>query len=210
MDIHDVMAITIYLCSLTLVIAIVYSMLKAKSSVYKYIVLIYLIISLFFYQLGQILFNNLILIPLFAILELACFSILYYRLTQNKFSYIITIPTIVCFLIELTMSDFQNIETYQTYTRFFSLLTMVVLAIFYSYLLIKQSWQQYNASLFLLNANVLIYASFSCLIYLMLNLLINLDTLAKFWFWIVNMIATLIFNIVNTKVICGIGKMKEQ
>lgn len=212
MSIYEVAINAVYVIPVALLFLIVYSIKVARNTIYKYIILSYLTICLLFdlagHILGTLYSNNLILIPCFGVLELICFSILYVQLTKHRFCYIITIPTIMCFFIELINFDYLDALNFQSYIRFLSSFTVVLLSIFYFFMLLKNKWKKYNFPLFLLNSCLLVYSSFSSLYYLPINLLINWSSQAKFWFWMVNMVLTLIFYIVNTKVICSLGKKK--
>jgi hypothetical protein len=213
MSIYQIAINAVYLIPITLIFSIAYSIKVSQRSIYRNILVGYLIICLLFDVFGQFLGklfeNNLILIPTFGVLELVCFSLFYYQLIQHKICYIITIPTIVCFLYELINVEYFDTHKFQVYTRFLSTITILILAILYFFILIKMNWKHYNFNFFLLNSCLLIYSSFSCLYYLPINLLINWSSQTKFWFWGLNMLLTLMFYIVITKVICNLGKMKQ-
>lgn len=212
MSIYEVAVNAIYLIPITLILLIVYSIKVSQRSMFRNVLLGYLVICLLFDVLGQVLgrlyANNLVLIPSFGLLELLCFALVYYQLIRHKICYIITIPTIVCFLYELTNSEYLDVQNFQVYTRFLSAITIFLLSILYFFMLIKTNWKHYNFNYFLLNSSLLIYSSFSSLYYLPINLLLNWSSEAKFWFWGVNMLITLMFYIVITKVICSLGKTK--
>lgn len=212
MNVSELVVYIAYLIPITLSILIVYSILVAKKSVLKYTIIGYLVTCLVFDLLGTLLgklyANNLILIPFFGLIELTWFSATYYYLTQKKFCLYLAIPTFILFIYEMFTVDFNNVQNFQTYTRFVSTLSLIILALFYCYLLLKTNWKNYNFYLFLFNATLLVYASFSCLYYLPINLLINWSSEFKFWFWLLNITITLIFYILNTKVLCNLGKTK--
>lgn len=213
MSIYEVAIKAVYAIPIMLLFLIVYTIKVAHKTVYKYIVLGYLITCLLFdiagHILGNIYSNNLIIIPCFGLLELFFFSVLYFHLTKKRFCLIITIPTVIYFFIELINSNYFDAHNFQSYIRFLSSFTIVILSISYFFMLLKNKWKQYNFAFFLLNSCLLIYSSFSSLYYLPINLLINWDSQTKFWFWMMNMTLTLIFYIVNTHVICSLGKKKQ-
>jgi len=202
-----------YLVPLVLSILIVYTGTKSPFNVLKFALLGYLITSLAFYFMGEFLGttfnNNLILIPIFGVIELLWFALIYRVITRDRRYYFITIPSFICLIYELNTIDFQLPEHVESYTRFVSTLSLLLLALVYCFNLLKKGWNNYHPSFFALNATLLLYASFSCLYYLPLNLLINGLSESKFLFWLVNLTITLLFYIINTKVLCNIpGKEK--
>lgn len=214
MNIYETAIYLVYFVPTFLIFFIIYTMKVAQNNIYKYIILSYfftcLTVDILGHILGKIYSNNLILIPFFGVLELFFFSFLYFNITRYKIILYITIPTVFCFLIELFNSYFKDAVNFQTYTRFLSSFSIFILTTLYCYSMIKSRWKKYNSNLFLLNASLLIYSSFSSIYYLPINLLINWNSKAKFWFWIINIIVTLTFYYINTKVICNLGKEKKQ
>ncbi|MDM1046071.1 hypothetical protein HX004_14670 [Myroides sp. 1354] len=204
-----------YLVPVLLIILIVYAGTKTPFNAVKFALLGYLITSLAFYFMGEFLGkvyrNNLILIPIFGVVELAWFSLIYRLITTKKLYYLINLPALICLIYELNTINFHLLIEIESYTRFTSTFTLLLLAIFYCFNLLKNRWRDYHPSFFLLNATLLIYASFSCIYYLPLNLLINGKSENKFLFWLVNLIITLLFYIINTKILCNIpGKEKTS
>ncbi len=202
-----------YLVPLILSILIVYTGTKSPFNVLKFALLGYLITSLAFYFMGEFLGtifnNNLILIPIFGVIELLWFSLIYRVITGDRRYYFITIPSFICLIYELNTIDFHLPVHVESYTRFVSTLSMLLLALFYCFTLLKNKWKTYVPSLFFFNAALLIYASFSCLYYLPLNLLLNGKSESKFLLWFINIIITLVFYLIITNVLCRLtGKKK--
>lgn len=212
MEIYEFVNYLSFLIPISLFALLFYSFYFAPYSIYKYTILGYLSTCLVFailgWFMGEFYGNNLILIPVFGVLELGWFSWIYFSLTGRKICFLIPIPTLICLIYELMTVDFNNVENLQSYTRFLSTLSLNILALFYCYLLLKNNWKRFSSPFFLLNASVLVYASFNCFYYLPINLLINWGSQMKFWFWLINIIVTLIFYFVNTRILCTLGKMK--
>ena len=202
-----------YLVPLILSILIVYTGTKSPFNVLKFALLGYLITSLAFYFMGEFLGtifnNNLILIPIFGVIELLWFSLIYRVITGDRRYYLITIPSFFCLIYELNTIDFHLPVHVESYTRFVSTLSMLILALFYCFTLLKNKWKTYVPSLFFFNAALLIYASFSCLYYLPLHFLLNGESESKFLLWFINIIITLLFYLIITNVLCRLtGKEK--
>jgi len=214
MSILEFVTYLLYLNPIILVLILVYSYIKAEPTPLTKIILSYLTTCLIFdflmHLLGEIQSNNLILIPCFGVVELVLFSLLYHTQTKHPVFICMVLPTLLCFVYELVTVDFKNTVSFQSYTRFISTLSLVCMALFYCYLLLKNSWKTYQSSFFLLNAALLIYASFTCLFYLPINLMINSSSQSKFLFWLFNLVVTLFFYLINAKVVCSPGKMKTS
>ncbi|WP_413513136.1 hypothetical protein [Myroides odoratus] len=215
MTIFEFVTYVTYLIPLALVLLLIYSTLKMPFSSYKIALIGYLTTCLLFYiggeLLGELKGNNLILIPIFGVLELGWFIFIYYIRIQQKKIFFLIIPTFLCLIYELITVNFNIPEYFQSYTRFISTLSLFLLTLYYCYFLLRNKWKDYHSSFFLLNATLLIYSAFSCLYYLPVNLLINGSSENKFIFWFLNIILTLLFYLINTKVLCNIpGKMKIQ
>ncbi len=202
-----------YLVPLVLSILIVYTGTKSPFNVLKFALLGYLITSLAFYFMGEFLGtifnNNLILIPIFGVIELLWFSLIYRAITGDRRYYFITIPSFIFLIYELNTIEFHLPVHVESYTRFVSTLSMLLLALFYCFTLLKNKWKTYVPSLFFFNAALLIYASFSCLYYLPLHFLLNGKSESKFLLWFINIIITLLFYLIITNVLCRLtGKEK--
>lgn len=215
MTIFDFVSYIIYLVPVMLSILLVYAGTKKPFNTLKFALLGYLTSCLLFYFLGEFLGrnyqSNLILIPVFGIVELGWFSFIYRTITANKYYYLLPIPAIICLVYELNTVNFHLPAQVESYTRFVANLSLLLLALLYCFTLLQQGWKNYHPSYFLLNAALFLYASFSCLYYLPLNLLINGQSESKFLFWLVNTLITLLFYLINTKVLCNIpGKEKIQ
>lgn len=196
------------LIPLALILLILYVLVKKPYNHYKIALLGYLITCISFVFLGGLLGkwynNNLIIIPLFGVVELGWFSYIYYIHMQKKAVLFINIPAFICLIYELNTTDFHTLEQLQSYTRSFSSLLLFLLALYYSYHLLTNKWQTYNTSFFLFSATVFIYASYTCLYYLPLQLLITGKPENILLFWLVNSLITLLFYLLTTKFLCNI------
>lgn len=197
-----------YLIPLALILLILYVLIRMPLTRYKVALLGYLITCLSFVFLGELLGrklgNNLILIPLFGVLELGWFSYIYYTHTQNKLFLYSTIPAFTLLVYELSTTEFHALQQLQSYTRSVAALSLFLLTLYYSYQLIKNKWQTYNAFFFLFHAAVLVYFAFTCLYYLPLQLLITGNRENILLFWLINSIITLLFYLLTTTVLCKI------
>lgn len=215
MTIFDFVSYITQLVPLLLSILLVYAGTKKPFTALKFALLGYLFTCLTFYFMGEFLGrnyqSNLILIPIFGVVELGWFSFIYRLITANKFYYLIPIPAFICLLYELSTINFHLPKQVESYTRFIANLSLFLLALLYCFTLLQKGWKNYNSAFFLLNSTVLLYAAFSCLYYLPLNLLINGSPESIVLFWFLNFIINLLFYIINTKVVCSIsGKEKIQ
>ncbi|WP_410880632.1 hypothetical protein [Myroides sp. DW712] len=215
MTIFNFVTYITYLVPAVLSILILYAGTKTPFTALKFALLGYLTTSLLFYLLGEYLGrnyqNNLILIPIFGVIELGWFSFMYRLINANKYYYLISIPAFICLIYELSTINFHLPTQVESYTRFIANLSLFLLALRYCFMLLQQDWKNYNPAFFLLNSTLLLYAAFSCLYYLPLNLLINGRSENIFLFWFLNIMINLLFYIINTKVVCSTsGKEKIQ
>ena len=191
-----------------LLILIIYVATYSYYNHYKIFLIGYLVTSLLFFILGEALGriqgNNLILIPIYGAIELGWFSFVYYIHTRRAFFLYSTIPTFICLIYELNTVNFLSLNQLQSYTRSISALTLCLYTLGYSYSLLKYKWKNYQANIFALNASLLVYASFTCIYYLPLQLLISGNTNNILLFWCLNNLITFIFYLLMTKVLCNI------
>ena len=199
-----------YTIPLTLVLLIFYASIKMPLSRYKVAFIGYLITCLSFVFLGEFLGkklgNNLLLIPIFGVLELGWFSYIYYAHTQKKIFLYTVIPSLILLSYELSTIQFHDLQQLNSYTRSVTALSLFLLTLHYAYYLVKNKWQSYNTSFFLFNAVVLVYFIFECLYYLPLHLLITGNREYILLFWFLNSILTLLFYLLTTIVICRITR----
>lgn len=204
-----------YLNPVVLFLLILYALLKMPPTRYKIAFIGYLITSLFFIYLGELLGrklgNNLILIPIFGLLELGWFAYIYYAHTKNIAFLYSTVPVLILLIYELSTTDFQALQQFQSYTRSMASLSLFLVTLYYSYYLIKNKWQTYSTSFFLFHAIVLVYFTYSCLYYLPLQVLITGNPENVLFFWLANSVITLLFYLLTTIVLCKISsKMNTQ
>lgn len=197
-----------YLNPVALFLFILYALLKMPPTRYKIAFIGYLVTSLLFIYLGELmgrkLGNNLILIPIFGVLELGWFAYIYYAHTKNKLFLYSMIPALILLVYEVSTTEFQTLQQFQSYTRSITSLSLFLLTLYYSYYLIKNKWQTYSTSFFLFNAVVLVYFAYSCLYYLPLQVLITGNPENVLFFWLANSVITLLFYLLTTTVLCKI------
>ncbi|MBB1139110.1 hypothetical protein [Myroides sp. WP-1] len=195
---------------IVLVILIAYVLTKKPYDLYKKALIGYLATGLCFYLLGEILGriqgNNLVLIPIFGAIELGWFSYIYFYYTRKTIFLYSNIPVLICLFYELNRIDFLTLNQLQSYTRSIAALTLCIFTLGYSYSLLKYKWKNYNANVFVFNASLLIYASFTCIYYLPLQLLVSGNPTKILVFWMVNSLITFIFYILMTNALCHIPK----
>ncbi|MGG5507990.1 MULTISPECIES: hypothetical protein [unclassified Myroides] len=193
-----------------LVIFTAYVLTKKPYDPYKIALLGYFSTGLCFYVIGEMLgrtqANNLILIPIFGVLELGWFSYIYFTYTRKKIFLYSNIPAWICLFYELTQVDFLTLNQLQSYTRSITSLLLCLFTLGYSYSLLKYKWKNYNANVFTFNAALLVYASFTCIYYLPLRLLVSGNPNTILIFWMINSMITFLFYILMTKALCHIPK----
>lgn len=139
--------------------------------------------------------NNLFIIPIFGIIELAIFSLLYYKYmlkstSKMLMSYIIIALTFV--FLDIIFIDYQAIKSFQSFGKILDNLSII----FYCFLFIWQSikaGEKVEKVAVQINFGVLLYFSINLLIYLPINFLINANSNVIYYFWMINLFSTIIF-----------------
>ena len=162
--------------------------------------------------IGDVYGTNIFLLPIYGFVELFMFSLFYYYLGIKDS---IKLKTALIFILVLSLGytvweiDYiQNtpINELETFSKVVSTLITVLLSIgfFLEKILTKK---EISSDLFMLNSGILLFYSLNLIIFIPLDFLINGSEL-KFYFWLVNLIFTLIFYIFLISSIWKNGKTR--
>jgi len=158
--------------------------------------------------LGEVYHNNLILIPIYGLLELLIFTYIYFTfLLRVKYKlWIISIAIVVLFnLYEIFQSLHVDPKDFNSHSRVVDYLVIVIMSIvFYIHQIATANAK--SSSIFFLNTVILLFYSLNLILYLPLNFLINEASDIKFHFWTVSLVLTLIFYISIVRTIWIHGK----
>jgi len=176
------------------------------------ILLLYLFVAFIIHMIGRILAfyfnNNLILIPIFGLLELIILSSLYFKhliVIKNKF-WLIPIGFLILFnLIEIFMLVNVDPKDFFCISRVLDSLAIVVMSIVFYIKLIAND-PKIKPSFLFLNSIVFAFQSLNLVLYLPINFLINVESDIKFHFWTTSLILTSIFYIAIIRIIWIHGK----
>ena len=176
------------------------------------ILLLYMLVALIIDILGRIMGhyfnNNLILIPIFGLLELVILSRLYLKhliVIKNKY-WLIPLGLLILFnLVEIF--TLINVEPKDFYciSRVLDALAIVIMSIVF-YVKLIASDSPIKPSFLFLNSVVFAFQSLNLILYLPINFLINVESNIKFHFWTTSLVLTLIFYIAIIRIIWIHGK----
>ncbi len=155
--------------------------------------------------------NNLILIPVFGVLELISFSVLYYlHLLKTKSIPLLLIICAGLFYIIFEIWTVKSVDpkVFQSYSRVVDAFIIVLMSILF-YLKKVDEDDAIELNLFSLNAAILIYFSLHLIFFLPINFLINESSQLKFYFWSVNLLVTLSFYLFLIRSIWKNGKTQK-
>ena len=182
--------------ALGILIGIVYY--SRLEDVYR-LLFLFLIMALIIDQasryLGTYYGNNLILIPVYGLLELLILSRLYFKFLNLVKSNIWYIPIGILVLYnfyEIVMFFNADPKDFNSHSRAFDSLALVIMSIVF---FIKQiaAEDPLKPRFLFLNTIIFVFHSLNAIFYLPLNFLINEDSDVKFHFWAASLILTLIF-----------------
>ena len=214
MSLDDIFEFIMYLSPVFLIVGVSVGtyFYESLSKVYK-ILLLYLWVCLMIDLLGHIsaitLGNNLVFIPIFGIVELVIISLLYrkFLLVKNKALGVIILLAVSYMLYELVHLTYFEPTKFQSYARVIDTFLLVSMSLLYTFQKVRQ---EPNMNYFSLNSTILIYFSVNLIIFLPINFLINEASMLKFYFWIANLIFTLLFYAALTLIIWKHGKTQRQ
>jgi len=207
MNFNDVVNALTFLSPIILLIGITIGVKKYKvlDIIHKSIVC-YFVVMLCVDTTGRIIWittgNNLIVLPIYSLIEILLFLVFYYKcLFRSRHLSIIGlgIAGILYILWELLQYK-SNAKEFQSYSKVvdnFIVITLV-LAFFYEKI---NKFRESKWDNFKLNAVILAYFSINLIFFLPINFLINETSGLKFYFWLVNLIVTILFYIYLTTLI---------
>lgn len=160
---------------------------------------------------GELYRNNLMFIILFSLFELVFFSIFYqinfFKRKVPLYS-MATVTGAVFVVYELySLKNFNPVE-FQTYSKISCLFIIIIMAIHYFFEKINKN--QLKDADMRLNAVCIIYFSITLILFLPVNFLINVDSSVKFYFWLINLITTMLFYLFLIQEIWKNGSTQKQ
>lgn len=139
--------------------------------------------------------NNLIILPIYSLLELVMFVLFYYKfLFKAKHRLILGLSIIAMLYILWEIIVLKEMETrkFQSYAKVADNFVIITLALGFFHEKInvfkESKWDNFR-----LNAVILVFFSVNMLFFLPINFLINESTGLKFYFWSCNLVFTLLF-----------------
>ncbi|AEA43984.1 hypothetical protein [Fluviicola taffensis] len=156
--------------------------------------------------------SNLILLPIFNLLELLLFLKIYYLFFEKTRKLLLLVVAVVFLaafgsdVIPLFLD--QNVMTH-SYSSIIEALSIIFLAFLFFFDRI-QAYNELKWTVFALNSVILVYFSVKLMFYIPINFFIHDDTNLKFYFWIVHLIMLIIFYLYLAKSIWEHGKIQEQ
>ncbi len=200
MLLHDVLEIVLYLSPITLIFGIGLGLYHYKhlTSVYKLLIVYFvfgLLTDLISRLLDTLYGNNLLIIPIYGLIELIIFSWMYYRyLLRDKRSILLPLIIIsfVIIVIDIIHVSAQSPEQFQSYGIVMGDISIIIYTfLFYGNVLNEK--EEKTHIYMSLNATLLLFFSVNLLLYLPINLLININSEVKFYFWAINFVITVMF-----------------
>lgn len=155
---------------------------------------------------------NLFLIPIYGVLELGCFSVLYYKyifLSKSKYllSYIITMHLLILAEIIFGKGLFRP-ESFQSFGKVIADASIILYSIYF-YLKVFKGQIPIHSEYAFLNAVILIYFSINLIIYLAINFLVNAQFKLVVAFWIINLLSVIIFELILISLIWKDGRTRK-
>ncbi len=153
--------------------------------------------------------NNLFFIPLFGLLELIIFSLIFIHLIPSKWIGLICLPGLGYILYELVMINSSDIDHFQSYSRVVDSFILVVFGVvYYARKIIRDA--DLNKDEFQLVGAVLFYGALSLIYFLPINFFVNENTNFNLLFWLTYLVLNLLFYSYLTWKIWKNGKIRKQ
>lgn len=154
-----------------------------------------LIVDLISRLVGELYGNNLILIPIYGLLELLFWAYLYFSclITLKNNLFLIPLGILVLYnLYEITVLFNVEPKDFNSNSRVFDSLAIVIISIvFYIQQIVKDNFEKQR--IMFLNTIVFAFYSLNLILYLPINYLINETSNIKFHFWSISLVLTLVF-----------------
>jgi len=158
--------------------------------------------------------NNLIVLPIFSLIELSFFVFFYnkYLLSQpNKILIGMGVAGalfIVAEILQYFVFNTLNVKQFQPYAKVADNFIVIIMALVFFYQKMN-SYSETKWDNFKLNIAILVFFTFNTIIFLPFNFLINESSGVKHYFWIGNLIMVLLFYIYLTSLIWKNGRVKQ-
>ena len=186
---------------------------KQRDEGYSRWLITYLIISLVTDLLsrwiGRYYANNLLLVPIYALLEMLIFTGLYFRyifVGKHPLLRLLTVLTAAYTMIEIFGLASRPAIDFQSYAR--SVCSFLLTVFSTTYLVDQMKMKNTIWPMIRFNCSVLIYFAFNFFIYLPINFFINAPTQTKYYLWIVNLLIVCLFYLSIIETILRSGKDK--
>ncbi len=189
-----------YLSPALLLTGIGIGMYRYKSLALSHKMLLFYIVVALFTDLssrlyGHLFGNNLIFIILFSLLELIIFTILYqFCFFEKKSRTLFSLTFVASGFIVWELFSLRTIDPqqFQSYSKVMDAFVIILFALAYFFQKVGKYKTTQKEEL-RLNAAILIFFSLHLLFFLPINFLINVSSGLKFYFWMANLVLTLIF-----------------
>lgn len=160
---------------------------------------------------GKMFENNLIFIPVFALVEIIIFSLFYFKLQlTNRIMILLACISVVFVAYEIIYVNVSNVNNFQVYSRVVSSFLITVFSISYCFKLLYEEKKMDDERKYFINSLILFFYAFSVVYFLPIGFLINEGSDLKFYFWIINTIITSLFYMLLTAVIWTHGKNRKR
>lgn len=155
--------------------------------------------------------DNLIMLPLFGLLEYILFAWLYYHfLLKSKSKVLFSILCLIgaVLLFDLLTADTSNPATFQSYGRVLDGLSIIGLSLFFFRKIMLEQRPEHRRYMGL-NSGIMLFFLINSLWFLALNFLINHSLEMLYYIWMINAIATPLFYCFLTWHIWQSGKIQK-
>lgn len=156
---------------------------------------------------------NLVLLPIYAFLELSIFSVLYYafffKRKRRKILYIMILGQALIIADFMLMSNVLVASDSQSFAKVIADGIIVSYCLMYYWELIKSEVLIHNP-LIPINSSILFYFTVNFMIFLPVNFLVNGNVDLVIYFWSVNLVVTLVFYTYMIYLLWENGKAPRQ
>ena len=155
---------------------------------------------------------NLVLMPIFNLIELILFGLVYLHFFQFKKKYLIS-GILICFLVPF-FGDLYSVLKFRedisnSYSSLFGSLGIVILSFLFFFERIK-AYHEMNWNLFRLNSAILIYFSVKLVFYIPFDFFVHVDAEFKFYFWLIHLMLLICFYLFLARSIWNNGNIPKQ
>lgn len=188
-----------------------YNSLNAINKSISFYLLVMLLVDLSGRVLKYTYGNNLIVLPIYSLLELIMFVLFYYKfLFKAKHRLILGLSIMAMLYIVWEIINLERLETrkFQSYAKVADNFVIITLALGFFYEKInifkESKWDNFR-----LNAVILIFFSINMLFFLPINFLINERSGLNHYFWISNLVITILFYLFLISFIWKNGRIRK-